>query len=366
MPDVTDLDVQPRPAVLEMVAPSQLNRLLECPRRLAYGRDVETRDWQRPSTRTALGVVAHGLVEAWESAPAPVDDAAHLTWLRATWDDLVHTQVERLQEAWPGRAVPAPTTWPGYAVTKVRLIRSLARRGLPEGAAPDGPGPGQAPGGVVPFPWVERKLQDAATGLFGTPDRVDEVAGRLRVVDLKSGVGQTAMTEAQKRQLLVYAWLVQCTSGRLPDDLVVLDARGHEEVSAVLPTEVAAVVKQAQDAVAAFNDQVARGSVPGKPAPDTCRWCEFRVVCGDYWSARGDGEWATNDAAGRVTEVRGEEVLLEPAAAAGAIPSRLLLAGDDVPAAGDLVVATDLEVAGYDTARMRWSSRLRVVTSSRQ
>lgn len=356
------MDVRPDPREVDRISPSALNRLLECPKRLAYGRDDSTREWQRPTTRTALGIVAHGLTEAVARGDGRLAGEDLTGWLQATWEDLVAKQVVQLQSAWPGRQVPPAPSWPGYAVTKVRLIRGLARR-VPWQATPAQRPAGQPAamaGGEPPLPWVERRLEDVGSRLFGTPDRVEEVNGRLRVVDLKSGVGQHAVKDSQLRQLLVYASLVRSRLGRLPDDVVVLDIKGQEQAIAVDASAVDAVISMSAAAVDGFNNSLA--SAPGaeaRPAPQTCRWCEFRVVCGDYWVARGS-DWPTaNDVAGVVVSITNPYVELRSIDGSG--DRRLVLTGSEQPAVGDAVLAVDVEPAGFETCRTRWNSRVRVL-----
>jgi len=196
--------------------------------------------------------------------------------------------------------------------------------------------------------------------LFGTPDRVEEVSGRLRVVDLKSGVGQGDVRDSQLRQLLVYAWLVKGNLGRLPDDVVVLDIKGQEKVLAVDAAAVDALVAMTAAAVDKFNQSLA--SVTGaeaRPAPQICRWCEFRVVCGDYWAARASDWPNASDIAGVVVGVTTPFVELR--SLDGPEHRRLVLTGPEQPAVGDVVLAVDLEPAGFETSRVGWNSRLRVL-----
>lgn len=356
------MDVRPDPSEVDNISPSALNRLLECPKKLAYGRDARTKGWQRPTTRTALGIVAHGLTEAVARGDGSGNDGDHAGWLQATWEDLITQQVIQLQKAWPGRQVPPAHSWPGYAVTKVRLIRSLARRVRVQDAPaqrPVGQSAGMA-GAQPPLPWVERRLEDAGSRLFGTPDRVEKVNGRLRVVDLKSGVGQGDVRDSQLRQLLVYAWLVKGNLGRLPDDVVVLDIKGQEKVMAVKAAAVDAVVTMTAAAVDRFNHSLLTATgAEGHPAPEICRWCEFRVVCGDYWAAR-TIDWPTaNDLAGVVFGITTPYVELRPLDGSG--DRRLVLSGPEQPAMGDVVLAVDVEPAGFETSRVRWNSRVRVL-----
>lgn len=356
------MDVRPEPSEVDNISPSALNRLLECPKKLAYGRDARTKGWQRPTTRTALGIASHGLTEAVARGDGSVNDGDHAGWLQATWDDLIAKQVVQLQKAWPGRQVPPAHSWPGYAVTKVRLIRRLARR-VPGQAAPAERPLGQ-PAGMAgaqpPLPWIERRLEDAASRLFGTPDRVEEVNGRLRVVDLKSGVGQGDVTDSQLRQLLVYAWLVKGNLGRLPDDVVVLDIKGQQKVMVVDASAVDAVVSLSAAVVDGFNQSLASATgAEARPSPQTCRWCEFRVVCGDYWAARGRAWPTSNDIAGVVVGITTPYVELRSIDGSG--DRRLVLTGAEQPAVGDVVVAVDVEPAGFETSRVRWNSRVRVL-----
>lgn len=357
---LTRVGVRPRPAPIEKISPSALNRILECPRRVAYTRDDTTKELQRPTTRTALGLAAHGLTEAVSRGMGPPSGVDPTPWLEEEWDALIAAQLELLQLRWPGRDVPPARSWPGFAVTKVLLIRSLARR-LSDGAMPSWPAVsrGHGHGGPPGLPWIERLLEDSTSKLFGAPDRVEEVDGRLRVVDLKSGVHQGEVTEAQRRQLLAYAWLVKCATGRLPDELAILDVRGRETVIAVDAAEVAALVVEVASAVEMFNQECATPSgVPARPAAGVCRWCEFRVVCADYWSARED-DWPSHaDLAGVVVEVGSNQVEV---AVDGENTWRLLLAGSEKPSTDDMVLAVDLEPAGYGTSRMRWHSRLRIL-----
>lgn len=361
MPDLNDVDVRPDPAEIDKISPSALNRLLGCPRRLAYSRDGKTSSWQRPTTRTALGIVGHRLTESVERATKTPSEKDMSAWFLATWDDLVAEQLHALRTAWPDRDVPPPRSWPGYATTKVRLIRGLERRiATRNGPAPAPHGsPGTGTGGQPPLPWVERRLEDASSRLFGTPDRVEDVQGTLRVVDLKSGVHQGEVNETQKRQLLVYAWLVKQTLGRLPDVLVVVDVGGREKVLEVDAAEVDRVVTGATTAVHEFNAAVRGGAqLQSHPAPESCRWCEFRIVCGDYWAAREDHWPSHKDIAGSVVGVT--PAYVEVKAFAGEDTHRLVMTGAVIPTVGETLVAVDLELAGYATSRMRWNSRLRV------
>ncbi len=359
---VNKVDIEPVPAPVVSISPSSLNRLLECPRRLAYGRDDTTRHLQKPSTRTALGVAAHGLTEAAHVRTVELGADDLMSWLRQTWDTLVAGQAEQLPGGVARQGCAATSQLAGVRDHKGPLGSEPGPTGQPL-TEPSGRAPRGGRGRAVlyqPSPGVERRLDDQASGLFGTPDRVEEAGGRLRVVDLKSGIGQKEMTSGQRRQLLIYTWLVGRAAGRVPDDLVILDVKGEEHVVPVAADAVQAVVDEAKSAVAAFNAVIAGPRVPGSPEPEVCRWCEFRVVCGDFWEAR-ESDWPTHDIAGAVTAVEGARVELSPVEGGR---DRVATAGGwrSGPAVGQTVLATDLAPAGPDTPRMRWNSRIRLIT----
>ncbi|SER61021.1 PD-(D/E)XK nuclease superfamily protein [Pedococcus cremeus] len=360
--------ITPRPAPLNAASPSLLSALETCPKKAGYQQDSETRGWSRPSTRTALGIAAHAFTErTLQGSPArgvSLDD-----WLTQMWTLVVEEQRDKLRQRWPGREVPLPTSWPGYASTKVRLIRSLKRRyqsgqisnGAPGTARPV-PTPRVSVGGHPPLPWVERRLEDPDTGLFGYPDRVEEVDGRLRVVDLKAGVHQGSMTSGQLRQLLIYAHLVRVALGRLPHEVVIVDVKGAEEQTSVCEEMVAQTIAKACSDVAMFNNAIESQMIPASPSSESCRWCDFRVLCEDYWEARADDWNVRGDLVGEAVSVTsGHELQLALDSQDGAAPYRLVLPSTRDIRSGDYVVAVGCESSGFNTSRARWNSLVRVV-----
>jgi CRISPR/Cas system-associated exonuclease Cas4 (RecB family) len=371
VPSLDDLEVAPTVSAAESLSPSALNSLLACPRRLAYSRDPNTRTWSRPTPRTALGVVAHALTEAAATKDLPEQTDERSAWLETRWDLLVAEQVDRLATAWPNRAVPPPSAWPGYAITKVRLIRRLTRD-APDRANHPGQSsdlPGTRPSATTaantapPLPWVERTLQSDHP--FGTPDLVEEVGGELRVVDLKAGVHQHEPTPDQRRQLLVYAGLVQAVLGRLPDVCVIRDARGAETTINVSEPDVDKVRGEAEVARQAFNSSLTspRGA-PAVPSKENCRWCDFRIVCSEYWRNR-ESDWPSTagDTVGTVTSTSPPYTQIQ---LLDRNETHRVILGpyDETGADGDLLVLVNTERAGFQTSRPRWDSHVRVVPAN--
>jgi len=346
--------VEPEPSPLDRISPSSLNAFDQCPKRLAFRRDPRTRGWSKRSTRSALGIVSHALTEAVLRGEAPESENRR-PWLEQRWDELIAEQLTRIRADWPGRAVPEAPLWRGYVATRTRLLRRLETEPGIGFRAPRAAGSG----GLPELPWVEFKLYDDVTGIFGTPDRVEIRDELLRVVDLKSGVHQSDASDTQWRQLLLYAHLVYTKLGRRPDVLVVQDARGREHTASAPMSAVERAVEAAVSTVAAFNGMTAARQVPAHPGQDQCGFCEFRVVCEEYWATRGE-DWHPLDAWGTVESVDGEVVHLAPDAQdASGVVRVILCEGASVTPGGEVVVA-NLDRAGPATGRMRWDSPLRV------
>ena len=191
-----------------------------------------------------------------------------------------------MRKAWAPAVPPPSKNWPGYALLKVRLTRHLARRAGPShtpesvsSSAPDGQN-------SLRLPLVERRMSDPITGIYGTPDLIERADGRLRVVDLKSGLRQTGVTEGQRRQLLLYGHLVACTLGGVPDDLIITDLAGKETVVPSSPADISEAVDLAVRSRESWNTSLASGGPAfslASPSPQACQLCPFRVACLPYW-----------------------------------------------------------------------------------
>lgn len=349
---MSELWVQPYATPLDEVAPTMVNALLECPRRVAFRRDKRTRQLSRPTTRTALGQVSHRLTELVLKGHAPARESRR-AWLESEWDSAIANQAAALATAWPGRPVPAPNQWRGYVATRTRLLRRLENY---ECTSALGPAiGGGAPRSESPLPWVERKLADTEIGLCGTPDLVEERGGSVRVVDLKSGVHQSEVRESQRRQLLLYAHLVAKALDRAVAEVAIVDVGGRERAMGITAAQIEHAVATAVSAREAFNEAADNGSVPANPSSDACRFCIFKVVCRAYWDARQD-DWETDLLVGTVTGLAPPNVAT---IAHDDKSVRVVLTSGERVKVGDQVAITGLARAGQDTYRLRWDGRIR-------
>ena len=255
----------PRPRNLTLLSPTMLNLLLKCGLRAAFELDDSFRHWRRLTPRSALGIVAHRLMaDAYSGRFADQDQQRRAALLEDRWDVLIHKQAAMMRAAWAPAEPPEPRNWPGYALIKVRVIRQLTGEHDPQRTSASAGLEGiSGAGAAMPsLPLVEHRMEDSATGIYGTPDRVERIAGRLRVVDLKSGLHQQGVTDEQRRQLLLYAHLVEVTLGQVPDDLVITDIRGHETYLPFDTSDSAEAVRVAQQTREAWNSAISSSARP--------------------------------------------------------------------------------------------------------
>ncbi len=361
------------PAFVELgeVSPTAATALSQCFLKVAYSRDPRFRPLLRLTERTALGVAAHRLTErCWRGeydagCGVPVD-----VWLRAAWQTVVADLHESLRTAWRPAEPPPPREWPGYALTRARLLARLVPVALQHARTPR---PARTAGravseGTPPLPWVERRLKDESRRLVGAPDLVEDRNGSVVLVDLKSGTAQNTVSEAQRRQLLLYAHLVRESGLPLPRRAVVLDAAGREEEVAVTPADVAASVEEVMRLRAAYNASLRTATAEGlaAPGPDACRGCPYRAACGPFLSAWteewnvGRGVWGTLRGQTKHRSGYEAEVLAKGPIEVRGQTVRLL--GLVAPLAADLgedVAAVRTDVLGGPSAqRTRWSTLL--------
>jgi hypothetical protein len=130
------------------------------------------------------------------------------------------------------------------------------------------------------------------------------------VVDVKSGVLQGEASQEQRRQLLLYARLVEAAFGELPAELIVEDASGRRHPIAFTPADVSDAVSEVDQALGAFNRAV-RGGQPleylARASASTCGFCSQRLACTPYWSALST-DWHHGSVLGRVEKVVASEV----------------------------------------------------------
>jgi RecB family exonuclease len=356
--------LEPNPVPIQEVSPSLANQLLGCRLRAGFARDPTLTHWRRPTTYSALGLVAHTVSEAvFGHGHWPSDANAVRDKLQDLWNEETERQAARLAAAWHPAIPPPADQWPGYALTRARTIRrgerilDAQRRPVQSVHAPSG---SQGSG-------IEVSLRDTDTGLFGRADRIERDGSSVRVVDLKTGLNQGEPTDEQRRQLLLYALLVQRTTGTWPATVAIEDAAGLQQVAALEPAEAEAALAEVRTAVNQFNQDVAAGDLvtSAAPGPDRCRWCSFRAICWPYWEAV-SSSWGHRASCGNVLDAgatAGQTFLVldieGPSDRKGTRLHVSGLAGDPPSEATKAVVIDWTGETASGSVQARWSTILR-------
>ena len=345
-------------------SPTLVEAITSCALKAAFSQDPAFRRLRRPTPSSLLGQAGHRLTEGAFRGRFDADSAERLRrTLEGAWQAEVATAAKELADAWTVAPPPPPRDWPGYELTHVRLIRRLARLVEQRHGRASAPTARSEPAVVT-----ERALEDPTTGLHGRPDRVERLNSRIRVVDLKAGwTQQPEIRASQRRQLLLYAYLVYRDTDRWPDEIAIEDASGRRATEPVDAEEATAALNQAVQAVRRFNSALASGQSPirlATPSPESCRHCPFRAVCEPYWNAvRIDwpllpsvlGEVITTSPAFGQAQL----AAVRPSYRAGSTITVLGIGQGGLPSPGVVVGVVDAYSTGQDDAlQARWATQL--------
>lgn len=279
--------------------------------------------------------------------------------LAEIWDDHVAQEAARLANAWSPAVPPTAEEWPGYQLTRSRTIRRAERLVASKVMRAERPLAGTG---------IEVVLEDPVSNLFGRVDRIERDGSSVRVVDLKTGLQQGEPSEAQTRQLLLYAVLVHRTTGEWPREVAIEDASGQQVAIPLEPAAAEDALQQTLSAVTEFNDRIKVGNLSDavEPGPEKCRWCVFRVVCHPYWEEL-RADWEHRSVLGEIISVgvadsgsHADVRVLSPSDAPVPVVRVTALAGAVAADGERWVAAIDLRWT-MDPAMLqaRWSSRFR-------
>jgi len=288
----------PRGKRIERFSPSLANALIECPSRVAFSQDDRYSFLRRPSLASSLGNVAHAVFDRVLKQPiAAADEAGISSELSEIWTEETSKEQAELIDAWRPAHPPEPEEWPGYQLTRTRTLRRLERRVIDYRLA--------AQSGKPSMNSVdsERALEDSVSGLYGRPDRVDQTPNGIRLADLKTGLNQHEPTDAQRRQLLLYAVLVQRNFKQWPIALRIESSSGESWPVEYSPQDAERALAEALVAVQDYNQNVDRDGATNNALPscENCRWCPYRGVCSPYWDAL-SVEWRHPSVRGEILE----------------------------------------------------------------
>jgi RecB family exonuclease len=252
-----------------------------------------------------LGDISHELAERvgrGEFDSLPRDRVREA--LEAVWDGLVRTKHQLLLEVWRLAPIPPPERWPGYQLTRVRLLRSLAQALTRRGERRPTFEPRVA--NVL----VERKLEPPGMPLRGRVDRVEINDAGVHLVDIKTGWDGDEVREEHRQQLLLYAAMWRQITSEWPRLASIQAADGRRVSFTVDPDEADAVAAEAVAALEAYNRTVQRNVSPSElasPSAQSCRYCPYRGICSPFFQAlTPDWGWWLKSLAGTLTDVTGD------------------------------------------------------------
>lgn len=273
---------------------TSLWRLMLCKLQFAHDRDsAVAKKFKRGNTFTALGSAAHKLEELVHKGEFDAtEDSAIPSAVIESWNQLIDNELIHLQAQWPEYEPLRPRDLPKYAHVFCnatdRAIDLVRRRRA------------RNPGG--PRIEVEKTLVDETLRIEGRPDRYVVTGNSFSVVDIKSGAASAEIQPAHRHQLLTYRHLISEATGLTPTSIQVQDVEGNLTEEHVTPevvaTHIARVVNSRDDFLTILGD-AAGFSRHAQPSSDSCRFCNYRVICSSYWTLP-DGERQKDDFIGTV------------------------------------------------------------------
>jgi len=257
-----------------------------CPLRLAFSKDPHYRSrFTRGNTFSAMGTASHGLSEfAWSGQLGEVQGPELEVLLKEKWLELVQKEYEKLKKSWSPASVPLPRDWPYFAVTQTRTLRRVSTE-INKRAA-------RVSDGVEGSVRIEEQIIDEKNKIAGIPDRVVLTGNGYYVFDLKTGHSVASISDAYRRQLLIYAHLVSLTTDQPLLGVGLITAGGNVIWDHVTSDAVAEVIDDVVKEVDIFRRSLSRddSTIEARPSVTNCRYCAFRGVCQQYWEDS-DPEW---------------------------------------------------------------------------
>ena len=265
---------------------SLYQRFLTCPKSAAYSVNDDTKHLNRPSLRSALGIVSHSLVENSVRIPAEWTSVQIGEWFEKNWENFVKAQYSELEEKWSPNKVPKPQSWPGYfasrAAAKTLVLQNsglLPPKSLGQSRVIDG----NSEPKKFTFPLVEKFLVSDELGILGKPDFVFLENGKATIYDYKFGKNQEDL-EKHRFQMLFYQLLVESVLrievGKLA---VVASANRVWEIS----TNKQEIEKLRID-IPRVLGAIKSNKVAAIPNVSNCIFCPFKSECEPFKEAKID------------------------------------------------------------------------------
>ena len=158
---------------------------------------------------------------------------------------------------------------------------------------------------------VESTLTSKDGHVVGRPDVID--ADNATIVEYKTGTGpgEEAPTDAELRQLRLYAFLARENGIAIRRGIIERSNGGRDEVD-ISQTDAEAEGKRARGIVDEYNRHAGRSfSDAATPSARACRYCPCIAFCTAFWETS-DASWKTEcgtQVEGTVDSVEGESLV---------------------------------------------------------
>lgn len=313
----------PRPPV----SPSLLERLRACRLRACFEASPRARYPRRLLPAARLGIAFHEAMRDLEETPPAPDEAisGYCRRMLTAFDDRLARQRAE-QAAEPREQMLA---WPAARENDMRkaLIRRVRSAWLESAELPAAQRRVAAEGATA---LTEQQLRSADGLVEGTPDRVERIGGRWRIVDYKTSLEPDEARDT--RQVQLYSALWQELQGEWPAAaLLVYELQGRTTTVPADPEPCRALIEEARSEARKLLTPRPPDAALANPG-EVCAWCQFRPWCSPFWeyqaqATASDGVLTAGGAGleGRVRQTSREAsvVLLEIGFAAGASRARL-------------------------------------------
>ena len=271
-----------------------LNEMLrQCYLRAAFARNPDFSDVGTLSSAAVLGSVAHSLLEIaakGEFDNLETEDLASA--IERRWDERLEAEVSSMEKRALG-SIPAPVQWAGYALKKASATRAASRIASRRICVPTGPPPSLA------RTQAEVRYEGQGGRLVGGVDLVRHTRTGVEIVDYKTGLildqktdpeNPSGIRPAYRRQMLLSSSLVYENEGVWPTKVTLESLVDGPLDIVVTPEEATGEVADAMQLLDDFNLLTSKGAVQGTPSVSSCRWCQFKPVCHDFFRVA-DSSW---------------------------------------------------------------------------
>lgn len=224
-----------------------------------------------PSAKSSsLGTIVHSLFE--ERTKGSIPDAASF---ENRWEELVAKEERRIKDAYGLKEYSLCDYDKMYSAMDTALSLDTWSSSAPGSIS-------STSAGIS----IESEKKYQTDNLVGKIDRVEEVAGKITIIDYKTGKVTDEdgnIKEEYETQLNLYAYMYQATKGVKVDELQIMDIGGTRyQVNVWDSAKIAVVLAEVDVLIKAMNDAPGDKSTLASPS-DKCAICSAKMICNAYW-----------------------------------------------------------------------------------